>query len=145
MIPCSCAASSGLGDLLRDGQAVGERHGAAGDDRREILTLDQLHHERRDAVALLQAVDRGDVRVIERREHFGLALEPRQPVRVTGHHGGEHLDCDRPLQVAVGRAIDLPHTPRTDLRGDFVGTEVRAWCKGQVAVKYMGGPSRKLT
>ena len=105
-----------LGDLAGDGQGVGK----IGDRdprammRGQILALDQLHHERRDAARLLEAVDRGDVRMIQRREHFGFALEPRQPIRVAGHRGRQHLDRDRPLQVAVGRAIHLAHAARAD-------------------------------
>jgi hypothetical protein len=35
----------GFRDLLRDGKGVGKQHRAARDDRRQVLTLDQLHHE----------------------------------------------------------------------------------------------------
>ena len=34
-----------LGDLLRDGQRVVERHGSARDALRQIVAFDELHHE----------------------------------------------------------------------------------------------------
>ena len=50
---------------------------------RQILALDQLHHERGDAAGcLLEAVDRGDVRMVQRGEHFGFALKAREPIGV---------------------------------------------------------------
>ena len=45
----------------------------------ERRTLDQLHHQAGDAAAFLEAVNLRDVRVVQRRECLGLALEPRQP------------------------------------------------------------------
>ena len=43
-----------LGDLPRDRQRLGERHRAARDVRREVLALDELHHERANAVRFLE-------------------------------------------------------------------------------------------
>ena len=71
--------------------------------------------------------------MIERRQHFGFALEAREAIRVAGNRRRQHLDGDRPFQVAVGGAIDLTHTPRTDLRGDVVGTEAGAGRQSQGA------------
>ena len=64
-----------LGDLARDRERLGERQRPARDARREVVALDELHHERADAARLLDAVDGGDVRVIERGEQLGLALK----------------------------------------------------------------------
>ena len=84
MIPCSCAASSASAICLRDRQRLVERQRPAGDALRQILALDQFHHQRADAAGLLEAVDVGDVRMVERRERLGFALEPRQPLGVAG-------------------------------------------------------------
>ena len=64
-----------LGDRQRAARAsaIGQR-----------LALDQLEDQRAHAVGLLEAVDRGDVGMIERREHARLALEARQPIGVGG-------------------------------------------------------------
>ena len=49
---------------------------------RQILALDQLHHQRADAVGFLEAVDVRDVRMVERGERLRFALEPRQPLGI---------------------------------------------------------------
>jgi hypothetical protein len=40
---------------------------------RQVLAFDQFHDEGRDVRRLFAAVDRGDVRMVECREHFGFA------------------------------------------------------------------------
>lgn len=56
--------------------------GALGDPVGERGTLDQLHHERGDPATVLEAVDAGDVRVVERREDFRFALEADEPILI---------------------------------------------------------------
>ena len=51
-----------VGDLLRDRQRLIDRDRAARNPLRQVVALDQLHDEGRDARALLEPVDRGDVR-----------------------------------------------------------------------------------
>ena len=74
----------GLGDLLRDRQRLVERDRPARDALRQIVAFDEFHHERRDARALFEPVDRGDVRMIQRGEHFGFALKTCEPIVVSG-------------------------------------------------------------
>ena len=52
MIPCSCAASSASAICLAIGSASSSGIGAARDALRQVLALDQFHHERDDAAAL---------------------------------------------------------------------------------------------
>jgi hypothetical protein len=132
-----------VGDLSGDGQRLGQRDGAARDVRGEILAFDEFHHQGREVGRLLEAVDRGNVRVVQRGQDFSFTLEPCEAIRVAGDRCGQHLDRDGPLEIAVGGAIDLTHTTRTDLRGDFVGTDVRAGSEGQVALKYMSGTAAR--
>ena len=66
-----------LGDLRRHRQRVGHRDRAARDPLREVLALDELHDQRRDAVGFFDAVDGGDVRMIQRGQHASLAVEAR--------------------------------------------------------------------
>ena len=80
-----------------------------------------------------QAVNRGDVRMVERREDFCFPLKPREAVRIAGHRGGQHFDRHRPLQIVVGGAVHLAHAAGANLRGDFVRAEARARNKGQAA------------
>jgi hypothetical protein len=37
------------------------------------------------AVALFEAVDGGDVGMVQRRQHSGFALEPREPIVISGN------------------------------------------------------------
>ena len=135
-----------VGDLLRDRQRVGERDRAARDERGQILALDQLHHERGEVGCLLESVDRGDVRMIERGEHFGFALKAREAIGVAGDRRRQHLDRDRPFQIAVGRAIDLAHAAGADGGDDFVGAEARAGGEGQggVIIRAATAPQRSM-
>ena len=121
MMPCSCAASSASAICLAIGSASSIGMAPRGDPLRQVVALDQLHHEGGHAVGFFQPVDRGDVRMIQRGEHFRFALESREPIASAATTAGRTLDRDLALQLRVGRAIDLAHAARADLRGDFVG------------------------
>jgi len=67
----------------------------AADDRlREVLALDEFHHEGLGAVGVLKPVDRGNVWVIQRGEHFRFALKARQSVSISGERWRQDLDGD---------------------------------------------------
>ena len=70
----------------------------------------------RDAVDVLDAVDRADVRMIERREHARFALEARQPIGVGDEGRRQDLDRDVAPQLRVARAIHLAHAARAEQR-----------------------------
>ena len=84
MIPCSCAASSASAICRAIGSASSSGIGAARDPLRQVLALDQLHHQRADVADRFEAVDVRDVRMVERRERLRFALEPRQPFGIAG-------------------------------------------------------------
>src|SRR5690349_15646282 len=77
--------------------------------------------------------------MIEGGEDFRLALKTRQAIRIAGQGGGQHLDRDRSLEIAVGRAIDLAHATGADGGNDFVRADTRPGSQRQVAGLY--GPS----
>ena len=64
-----------LGDLPGNRQRLVERDRPARDALRQIVPFDQLHHQRRDAATLFEAVDPGDVWMVQRGEHFCFALK----------------------------------------------------------------------
>ena len=68
--------------------------------------------------------------MIERGEDFGFALEPRQPLGITGQSRGQHLDRNGPLQMGIHRAIDFAHTAHPDLTGDLIRAEAGARKEG---------------
>ena len=91
---------------------------------RERETLDQLHHDRLGG-AVLHAVDRGDVRVVERGQRLRLAREPREPLAIVGDRFGEHLDRDVAIEFRIARAVHLAHAAGTERPEDFVLAEAR--------------------
>ena len=70
--------------------------------------------------------------MIERREHFGFALEAREAIRISGDRRGQHLDCDLAFQLRVGGPIHLAHAAHADLCGDFVDAESGAGSEAQL-------------
>jgi hypothetical protein len=92
----------GQRDLPRDRQSFVERHGSAPDALRQIVAFDELHHEGGHAAAFFETVNAGDVRVIQRREHFGFALKPREPIGVGCERRRQDLDRNLALESGVG-------------------------------------------
>ena len=98
--------------LLHDPQGLLGVERAAGDQRRQRLAADELHHQVRGAgvadraVVLAVVVHRGDPGVVERRDGTGLDAEPVQELRVVGQLGAQHLDRDVPPEPDV---LGLPH------------------------------------
>jgi hypothetical protein len=61
--------------------------------------------------------------MIERRQHLGLALEPRHAFRSLAKESGNTFSATSRFQLGVLGAIDLTHAACTDGRKDFVGAE----------------------
>ena len=91
-----------LGDLSGHMEGIVGRHRSAGDAIRERGSLDELHHERRRAAAVLDTVDGGDVGMI--RERSCLTGKARQAFAVGRKRLGEDLDRDVAPEIGIGRA-----------------------------------------
>ena len=113
----------GFGDLSRDGQRLVGRQRPAGNHRRQILASHQFHHERPTAQELLDAVDRRDTGVIQRRERLRFASEPRQALGIAGEKVRQDFDGDVAIESGVARTIHLAHASGTDGDGNFVRAE----------------------
>ncbi len=87
---------------------------------RQGRALDKLHDEGLRALALLHAEDRGDVGVVELGKQLRFALEALEALLVFREGCGQDLDRDVPLQLGVGRAVDLTHPALAQLGGDLV-------------------------
>ena len=128
-MPFSCAASSASAICTRDRQRLVERQRPAQQAIGQRLALDQLHDQEMSAVGLLEAVERGDVRVIQRRQDLRFALEPRHAVGVGREDVEETLIATSRLS-RVSRArytSPMPPAPRTR---DLVGAEAGAGSNG---------------
>jgi hypothetical protein len=88
-------------DLPRQGERLCERHRATREPVGQRLAVHQLHDERADVGAVLDAIDRRDVGVIERGQHPRLALEARHPVGVGVKARGRTLTAtSRPSRLS---------------------------------------------
>ena len=112
-----------FGELLRNRQGFIEGDRPLRDAVGERGALDQLHHEKRGRVVLLERVNRGDAGVIERREHLGLAGEARETIGIARKRVGQDLQRDIASERRVTRAIDLAHPAGAQQAADFVDAE----------------------
>ncbi len=119
-----------VGDLFRDRQRFVERNRAARDALRQILALDQFHHERVTPACpeaskgcSLESVDGGDVRVIQGGEGLRFAFEAGHAFRIGGEHVGQDLDRDLPAEARVGSAVDLSHASCADGCDNLIDAE----------------------
>ena len=115
-----------FGDLPSDRNDLADRQRTGGQAFGECRPLDELEHERGDVSALLDAIDRADVGMIQRRERPRLVLEPRAPVRVVREGIGQHLDRDRASEPGIVRAIHLAHPAGAEQRLDAERAEPAA-------------------
>ena len=121
--PANCRSSGrrlarrgGRRRLMRGtGQQLGQRR-----------PLHQLKHQRAAAAAVLYAVDGSDVRMVERRQHAGCAIEAGALIRVCHQPGGQDFNGHVAVQFGVPGTVHFPHAAGADGGGDFVITEPSA-------------------
>jgi len=112
------------GDLARNLERIADRQRPLPQTIGERDPLDQFKHQRADAVGILQSIDRADMRMIERRKQARFAGKPRAALGVRRELRWKDLDRDLALELAVPRAIDLPHAPGAERREDRVRSEL---------------------
>ena len=133
-----------FGDLYRDRNGLFVRDGAARDPFRQGWPLDQLNHEGAHMDWLgtgggefLQAVDLCDVRVIQRGEQLGLALQASQPLRASREGVRQYLDRDVPIELGIASAIHLAHPACAKQGGHFVRSQAGTGFHGH---RRLSGP-----
>jgi len=108
-----------LGDLFRDGERLVNRDGAMREAVGQRQALDELHDQRGDAIRLLEAIDRRDVRMVQGGEDFGFPLKTSQPVTVPCDVGREDLQRPDGSAWCPSRGKPRPcrpHQPGRSLR-----------------------------
>ena len=111
----------GVHDLTRDVERFWHRQGAIRAEHvGERFAFHQLHDDGANAAAGFDAVDLRDVRMIERRECFGLALEPRKAFGVGSKDLGQNLERDVTIEAAVAGPVHFAHSTRAQRRDDLV-------------------------
>ena len=134
-----------LGDLFRDGQRLVDRDRPARNALRQVLALDEFHHQRTDTVGFFETVDLRDVGMIQRGEGLGFAREPCEPFGVARERVRQDFDRDVAIQLRIARPIHLAHTPGPKGGKDFVRAKACAGVEGQTAaVEYTGRAARRL-
>ena len=135
-----------LGDLFRDRQRLVDGNRAAGDPLRQVFTLNEFHDEGVHPRRFLKPVDRGDVRMVERRQRLGLALEPCEAFGISGERVRQDLDRDLAAERGVGAPPDLPHPALADLGRDVVNAEPGAGGERHTGAVYehVGGRTRPI-
>ena len=148
MMPFSCAACSA--SAIWRAIATVSRAAALPPliDRRGVA-IDEFENEELRAVRLFEAVDRGDMGMIERGEHLRLPLEPGDALGVWSAAIRQDLDRDVATELRVARAIDFAHPARAERRDDLVGAKANTSGEGRarrsvVQIAAGGGRSRKL-
>lgn len=91
----------------------------------------QLEDEEGPAGRLLEAVDRGDARVVEGGEELRFTLEAGEPHGVAGEVRGQQLERDLAVEPGVARSENLAHPPRTEGGQDLVPAEAAPRAKAQ--------------
>ena len=93
-----------LRDLLRDRQRLVERNRPACDAIGQRRPFDQFHDERAGAATLFEPVDGGDVRMVQRGEGLGFALEARETFGIGREGLGQRLLIATSRSSFVSRA-----------------------------------------
>ena len=142
--PFSCANSSASAIWAPMRRASAIASGPRVEPLRERLALDELHHDVPDRAVLLGAVDRRDRRVVDGREHPGLALEARHAAGIRGGVVGQDLDRDVPAELPVARAVHHAHSPRAEHVEDLVGPEAETGLERHPDLGGFYVPARRM-
>ena len=119
--PALVRGVEGVRDLGHEACRAPRRQAAgARDEEAEALALDEAHRDEQVARVLPRAVDRDDVRVLERRRRGRLADEELTEPRLPGELGQDDLEGHRPLETGLGGAIDDAHAAGAGDRLDAV-------------------------
>ena len=116
-----------LGETSIDGCVISSR--SRGSPSRSTGTT-EFENQRLDGAAMFESVDTGNVRMTERSEGPGFALETGDPLGVARYQVGQDLEGDVSSQAAVLGAINLTHSAGAEGRDDFVRAEPVADRKG---------------
>ena len=139
-MPRACAACSASAIWMAIASASATRDRALEHAGLERRPLDELEHERAHPFGLLEAVNVPDVRVIERREDPGFALEAREPALVLHEGLRQHFQRDVTIEPDVACEIHLAHAAFPDAGLHHIRAETRAGLKcHEAAIIYRGG------
>ena len=120
----------GVDNLTRDREGLGRWHWTACDAIGERRPFDQFHHQRSHVAGVFQAVNDGDVRMVQRGKRSPFALEPGESFLLACDGFREDFDCHVATELRVASPIDLAHPALADEGGDLVRAEPSARGQG---------------
>ena len=94
-------------DVFRNLQSFFDWNRTALDAFVQRLAFYKFEHEKTGIVSLLEIVDGGDVRMVQRSQNLCFALEAADALRITREFFGQDLDRYFSLKLRVACAIDL--------------------------------------
>jgi hypothetical protein len=86
------------------------------------FSFEVFHDKEIHAVLVADIVERANMLMIESCDGLRFTFEPLSQFRA-GCMFGKNLDGNRSIQPRVSRPVHFSHSPRADLREDFMGTE----------------------
>ena len=134
----------GQRDLTRDRERFVQRQRPGGQPIGQRAARHQLEHQELVGPALLESVNRGNIRMIERGEHARFTLETGEALAVSGKGIGQRLDGDLAAETRVAGPVDLAHSAGPKQRVDFVGAEAGPPGQAHNAIRvlsFAGGAS----
>ena len=116
---------------MRRFQRVGDLAGVVERGLQQKWSLDRFAvHQLHDQRSIFDAVNLGDIGMVQRSQHLGFALEAGQPFGILRQSGGKNLDGYFAIELLVPRAIHFAHSARADGCKDFVGSQTSPSGKG---------------
>ncbi len=112
--------------LASDRQRLADRDRPLLETFEERRALSHLHDQGPRPARILDAVDGGDVGVVERGQESSLTLEAGHSPRTRSHVVGQHLERDLAPQARVSRPVHLSHPALAERANDFVAPKTRA-------------------
>ena len=113
----------GVGNLLRHRQRFIDWNRPLRDAVGKRRSLDQLQDEGVHAGGLFEAVNGGDVRMVEGGQDLRFAAEAGKSIGIARERLGQNFQRHVTIERAVAGAIDLAHAASADGRDHFVGPE----------------------
>ena len=90
------------------------------------LAVEELHDQEVGTVLRADVVEMADVRMIQRGNGAGFALETLLKFGIVGEMSGENLDGNGAIEARVFRAVHLAHAAGAERRLNFIGAKSRA-------------------
>lgn len=119
-----------LCDLSCNWQRFIERNRPACDAVGERVAVNALQHKRVDVAAVLQSMDCGDVRMVQRGEYLRLPVHAGEAFSICGKPCRQNLQRDVTAEFRIPRPVDLSHSACADRGNNLVRTEPSTWGEG---------------